>query len=67
MTRRLGSKAAASYCGLGWSTFRGYVARGQAPKPDGYDDDFSQDYWLATSLDTWLASRPGHGGRPRKT
>lgn len=64
--RRLASRVAAEYLGLSDSTWRAYVARGTAPKPDGHDDGFDMDYWLESSLNRWMASRPGHGGRPRK-
>lgn len=65
--RRLASRVAADYVGLSDSTWRAYVARGQAPRPDGHDDGFDMDYWLTSTLDKWQASRPGHGGRPRKS
>lgn len=64
--RRLASKMAAQHVGLPDSTWRAYVARGTAPKPDGHDDGFDMDYWLESTLDRWRASRPGHGGRPKK-
>jgi predicted DNA-binding transcriptional regulator AlpA len=62
---RLGNPAAAAYVGVSPSTWRAYVARGQAPKPDGRDEGFGRDYWLKSTLDAWNDSRPGPG-RPRK-
>lgn len=39
------------------STWRSYVARNQAPKPDG-EFDGRTPWWLASTVDAWLASRP---------
>lgn len=63
MSERLGSKAAAAYVEVAASTWRAYVARGQAPAPDGKDEGFGKDYWLKSTLDAWRASRPGPGAR----
>ena len=64
--RRLASKKAAAHVGVSDSTWRAYVARGQAPGPNGHDDGFDMDYWLESTLDAYKASRPGQPGRPRK-
>jgi hypothetical protein len=61
--RRLGNVAAAAYVGVAASTWRAYVARGQAPGPDGKDEGFGRDYWLESTLKTWKDSRPGPGAR----
>lgn len=63
MGKRLGSKAAAEYLGLGYSTWRGLLSRGKGPKPDGVDESFGKDYWLPSSLDKWKKNRPGQGAR----
>ncbi len=61
MPDRYGNQAAADYLGISGSTWRSYVARGQAPAADGKDEGFGKDYWLKTTLDAWKASRPGRG------
>jgi hypothetical protein len=61
--KRLGSKAAAEYLGLGYSTWRGLRSRKKAPPPDGIDESFGKEYWLPSSLDKWKANRPGQGFR----
>lgn len=53
---RYGSHKAANYVGEKPSTWRAYVARRQAPPPDGTDEAFGRRYWLKTTLDTWLAT-----------
>jgi len=66
MSERWGSKAVATYLGIKPSTWRALVAQGRAPKPDGVDEGFGRNYWLKTTIVTWNAERPGHGGRPPK-
>lgn len=66
MAERLGGPAVAAYLRIKPSTWRAFVARNQAPPPDGIDDAFGRQYWLKSTLDKWKASRPGHGGRPPK-
>jgi len=39
------------------STWRSWVSRDQAPKPDGAYDARTP-YWLASTIDEWKASRP---------
>ncbi len=63
MGKRLGSKAAAEYLGIGYSTWRGLLSRKKGPEPDGVDESFGKDYWLPSTLDKWKASRPGQGFR----
>lgn len=57
----MGSTAAAAYVQISPSTWRAYVSRGQAPQPDGVDEDFGKAYWLKSTLDKWEKSRPGRG------
>jgi hypothetical protein len=61
--RRLASTAAARYLGIDPATWRAYVSRGQAPKPDGHDEDFDRDYWLESTLKAFKDNRPGPGTR----
>lgn len=63
MAKRLGAQAAAAHVGIGYSTWRGLRARGKAPEPDGVDESFGKEYWLPSTLDKWMASRPGQGAR----
>lgn len=53
---RYGSHKAAAYVGEKPATWRAYVARGQAPQPDGFDQTFGRNFWLKTTLDEWLAT-----------
>lgn len=53
--------------GLRPSTFRAYVTRGLAPKPDGHVG--RTPWWAPSTIATWNRSRPGQGqggGRPAK-
>ncbi len=61
--QRLGARAAAEYLGISPGTWRSYVARGQAPKPDGIDEGFGRAYWLTSKLKEWQDNRPGPGAR----
>jgi hypothetical protein len=63
MAKRLGAKAAAAHVGIGYSTWRSLRARGKAPEPDGIDGAFGQPYWLPSTLNKWMAARPGQGAR----
>ncbi|MYV31989.1 transcriptional regulator [Rhodococcus sp. DSM 6344] len=45
------------------STFRSYVARGRAPKPD--DHIGRTPLWKRAAIMKWLAERQGVPGRPR--
>lgn len=42
--------------GIERSTFSAYVARGQAPKPDGRFDKRTP-YWYESTIDKWIESR----------
>ena len=52
----------AARLGIAESTWRAYVARGQAPAPDGrYGARLS--WWWSSTVDGWDAGRPGSGAR----
>lgn len=42
----------AALIGVATSTFRAYVARGQAPPPDGHLDGRTP-YWLRSTIKSW--------------
>lgn len=52
LDNRLTTSAVAELVGIEPSTFRSYVARGQAPKPDGYIDARTP-YWLESTVRSW--------------
>lgn len=52
----------ATRAGITPTTWTAYVARGTAPKPDGHYDGRTP-WWWASTIDTWLANRPGQGAR----
>jgi hypothetical protein len=60
--RKLTTAEAAERADCQPATWRGYVARGQAPKPDGHHDARTPWWWEST-VDRWKASRPGRGAR----
>lgn len=49
------------------STWRAYVARGQAPKPTGYDPTTGRRVWDDAQIAAWAATRPGQGARTDRT
>lgn len=49
------------------STWRAYVARGQAPKPTGFDPDTGRRVWDDDQITAWAESRPGQGTRTDRT
>jgi hypothetical protein len=59
---QLGTAAAAERAGCAASTWRGYVSRGYAPKPDGHHDARTP-WWYEATVDEWKARRPGAGAR----
>jgi predicted DNA-binding transcriptional regulator AlpA len=63
----VGNAAAAEYVGVSPSTWRAYVARGQAPRPDGTEASkgHALPVWRRATLDEWQAARPGQGRRRR--
>jgi hypothetical protein len=66
----VGNAAAAEYAGVAVSTWRAYVARGEAPEPEPervIAGGHALPQWQRKRLDEWLARRPGKGGRPPKS
>ena len=58
---------AAELAGVTPASFRSYVSRGSAPRPDGKLG--GTPYWQRSTITKWLRSRPGQGvggGRPPK-
>lgn len=49
--------------GIKPATWRAYVARGQAPQPQGFDPDTGRRDWSAEAVAQWAATRPGSGAR----
>jgi hypothetical protein len=62
MRERLTVAEAAKRAGVTPATWRSYVAREQAPKADGQHDKRTPWWWDST-VDTWLAGKPGRGRR----
>lgn len=60
---RLTSAEAAARAGIGASTFRGYVARGHAPAPAGFDPKTGLRVWDEAKVMAWIENRPGQGAR----
>lgn len=54
---------AAALAGVGESTWRSYVARGQAPRPDARDLRSGSPGWMEATVVAWAATRPGPGAR----
>lgn len=50
--------------GIARQTLNAYVWRGQAPKPDGHYD-LRTPWWYQSTVDEWIAKRPGRGGPGR--
>lgn len=68
--RPVSNHEAAQIVGVQPSTWRGYVARGQAPSPDYPPESlpeivapFSGPWWRERTLREWAAARPGQGAR----
>lgn len=57
---------AAARAGVTAATWRSYVARDQAPKPDEHDR-WGHPMWSPETIDTWLAARRGRGWRKGQT
>ncbi len=67
MTDQLTTADAAALVGVDPATWRKYVSDGRAPQPDGRLG--RTPWWTRSTIDAWLAARPGQGkggGRPRK-
>jgi predicted DNA-binding transcriptional regulator AlpA len=58
---RLTTREAATLAGVAVSTWDSYVTRGYAPKPDGRFGN--QRYWKRSTVERWIANRPGRGAR----
>lgn len=54
---------AARLAGVAESTWRAYVARGQAPAPTAWDPSTGRRVWDTAEVQSWLSSRPGAGAR----
>jgi hypothetical protein len=62
----VGNEAAAEYLGMAASTWRAYVARGQAPGPDRRElaaTGHALPVWSRETLDRYQRTRPGRGRR----
>jgi hypothetical protein len=59
----LQAREAAGRAGVGWSTWRSYVATGHAPQHDRRNPKTGRAEWAATTVNAWLATRPGQGIR----
>ena len=57
--RKLRSHDIAARANIQPSTWRDYVSRGRAPKPDGHFDQRTP-YWLEETIAEWEASRPSN-------
>ncbi len=67
MRRYLSISDLAERAGITVETARTYGKQGRLPAPDvlvGLGDKAMRG-WTAATVDAWLASRPGKGGRPR--
>ena len=62
----LGYREMAERAGIKPGTLRNYRHQGRLPPPD---DESVPDRprWRASTFEAWMATRPGHGGRPPKT
>lgn len=66
MQGKLTAEQCAELAGVGASTWRAYVSRGQAPAPSGFDPESGARVWDEAQVRAWLVERPGRPGRPRK-
>ncbi|TLK56549.1 transcriptional regulator [Glutamicibacter sp. V16R2B1] len=59
----------ASRLGISPTSAKKYADDGRLPEPDAVTGDGPRAVrgWLPETIDAWNATRPGHGGRPRKT
>lgn len=60
---KLTAKAAAERAGVKLGTWTSYVSRGQAPGPDGVCDPCGCSWWWSSTVDEFMATRPGQGAR----
>ncbi|KUM29375.1 transcriptional regulator [Arthrobacter sp. EpRS66] len=58
----------ATRIGISPTTAKKYADDGRLPEPDAVTGDGPKSVrgWLPETIDAWNASRPGHGGRPKK-
>lgn len=61
--RKLSGPQAAARAGIKPATWRHYVHKGLAPTPDGREEVSGHPWWWETTVDRWLAARPGRGAR----
>jgi predicted DNA-binding transcriptional regulator AlpA len=61
MPDRLTARECASLAGVKASTWDAYVTRGYAPPADGRLGN--QRWWLRSTVEQWMQSRPGQGAR----
>ncbi|CBT76273.1 MAG TPA: transcriptional regulator [Glutamicibacter sp.] len=67
--RYLSLNRVAQRFGISPHTAKKYADEGRLPVHDAEIGDAPRNTrgWLPETIDTWNATRPGHGGRPRKT
>ena len=59
MPEPLTATEAADLAGIPLASFRRYIVRGSAPKPDGH---FSRSpWWHRETIEQWIATRPRRG------
>ncbi|SPT53500.1 Uncharacterised protein [Actinomyces bovis] len=63
--RYLGLSALAERAGISRNTASSYAAGGYLPPPDALIIEGAREVrgWLPSTVDQWLASRPGRGAR----
>lgn len=59
----IGVVAAAHIARIAPSSWRTYVARGRAPKPDAPRDANGRPRWKKTTVEAWQEQKPGQGHR----
>jgi len=57
----------AQHLGISESTWRGYVARSDAGAPSPVERIGATPLWDSQAVTAWNESRPGRGGRPKRT
>jgi len=63
MAKKLGIAQAAARLGVKPSTWRAYMAREQAPAPDGREEISGTPWWWDSTIDAFGKARPGRGAR----
>jgi len=66
--RKLTAPQAARRIRVQLRTWWAYVSRSQAPPPDGREEVSNRAWWYTSTVDQWMATRPGRGapGQPRR-